>query len=195
AAIEQARPGKVVYLSTVGAHVAEPNLLNNARLTEEALRTSSVPVAMLRAAWFMENAAWDVDAAKLGKIQSFLQPASHPIPMVATRDIGRTATALLQETWVGTRVIELEGPRRYSADDIAAAFSRALGHDVAVEVPPRDGWEALFRAQGMQHPQARMRMLDGFNEGWIDFKREGTESRSGETTLQTVLRELVERKR
>lgn len=191
AAIEQARPGRVVYLSTVGAHVAEPNLLNNAKLTEEALRMASVPVAMLRAAWFMENAAWDVDAARAGAICSFLQPAQHPIPMIATRDIGRTAAALLQETWTGTRVVELEGPRRYSANDIAAAFSTALKRDVAVELPPRDGWEALFRAQGMQYPQARMRMLDGFNDGWIDFEGEGTESRRGETTLDTVLQELV----
>src|ERR1700733_13877380 len=45
-AIETTRPGKVVYLSTVGAQVAEPNLLNNSKITEEMLRTTSVPVAL-----------------------------------------------------------------------------------------------------------------------------------------------------
>ena len=63
-AIETARPGKIVFLSTVGAHVAELNLLNNSKITEEILRTTSVPIAFLRAAWFMENAAWDVEAAR-----------------------------------------------------------------------------------------------------------------------------------
>jgi hypothetical protein len=29
-------------------------------MTEEMLRGVSVPVALLRAAWFMENAPWDV---------------------------------------------------------------------------------------------------------------------------------------
>ena len=50
-AIETARPGKIVFLSTVGAQVAEPNLLNNSKITEEMLRTfTSVPVTFLRAA-------------------------------------------------------------------------------------------------------------------------------------------------
>src|SRR6516164_9733009 len=59
-AIESTRPKKVVFLSTVGAHVAEPNLLNNSKITEEMLRTTTIPIALLRAAWFMENAAWDI---------------------------------------------------------------------------------------------------------------------------------------
>src|ERR1700761_3194618 len=126
-AMEAGRPGKVVFLSTVGAQVAELNLLNNSTITEEMLRTTSAPVALLRAAWFMENAAWDVEAARKGAIQSFLQPLDHPIPMVATADIAQTATDLLRESWKGVRVVELEGPRPYSARDIAAAFSAVLG--------------------------------------------------------------------
>ena len=34
AALESALPGRVVYLSTVGAHVSRPNLLNNAGIVE-----------------------------------------------------------------------------------------------------------------------------------------------------------------
>lgn len=191
AAIERAQPDKLVYLSTVGAHVEEPNLLNNAKLTEEGLRKSTVPVALLRAAWFMENAAWDVEAAKAGALSNFLQPADHPIPMVATRDIGRIAAALLQETWSGTRIVELEGPQRYCANDVAAGFAKALKQSVLLADVPRERWESIFRSHGMQHPLSRMRMLDGFNEGWIDFQRTGTECRQGETTLDTVLQKLV----
>src|SRR5882724_9406862 len=98
-AIAAARPGKVVFLSTVGAQVAEFSLLNNSKITEEGLRTVSVPVVFLRSAWFMENASWDVEAAKAGVIPSFLQPLDHPIPMVATVDIGSTAADLLRESW------------------------------------------------------------------------------------------------
>jgi NAD(P)H dehydrogenase (quinone) len=50
AAITAAHPPKVVFLSTVGAQVVEPNLLNNLKLTEEMLRGAPVPVAFLRAA-------------------------------------------------------------------------------------------------------------------------------------------------
>jgi NAD(P)H dehydrogenase (quinone) len=191
AAIAAAQPAKVVFLSTVGAQVAEFNLLNNSRVTEEGLRTVPVPVAFLRAAWFMENASWDVEAAKAGVVPSFLQPLDHPIPMVATADIGSTATDLLRESWRGLRIVELEGPRRYSANDIAVGFAEAVGHPVRMEPVPRDTWEALFRSQGMKHPLARIRMIDGFNEGWIDFEGDGAEHRTGRIPLEAVLKNLA----
>lgn len=190
-AIETARPEKIVFLSTVGAQIAEPNLLNNSKITEEMLRTTSVPITLLRAAWFMENAAWDVEAARKGVIPSFLQPLDHRIPMVATQDIARTAAELLGETWTGVRVIELEGPRRYSANDIAAGFSAALEHPVRAEAVPRDQWETLFRSQGMKNPMPRVRMIDGFNEGWIEFESGEANSRKERTTLEAVLRSLL----
>jgi NAD(P)H dehydrogenase (quinone) len=190
-AIETSRPGKVVFLSTVGAHVAEHNLLSNSKITEDMLRTTSIPIALLRAAWFMENAAWDVEAARKGVIPSFLQPLDHRIPMVASGDIARTAAELLGEAWTGVRLIELEGPRRYSANDIAAGLGAALERPVRAEAVPHDQWETLFRSQGMKHPMPRIRMIDGFNEGWIDFESGETNSRKESTTLESVLRSLV----
>jgi NAD(P)H dehydrogenase (quinone) len=189
-AIAAARPGKLVFLSTVGAQVAEPNLLNNSKLTEEMLRRAPVPVAFLRAAWFMENAAWDIEAARSGVVPSFLQPLDHAIPMVATADIGATAAVLLQETWNGVRVVELEGPRRYAAADIGRAFAAALGREVRMEPVPRETWEQLFRSQGMKDPMPRIRMVDGFNEGWIDFEGAG-KHRRGSVTLEAVIASLV----
>lgn len=193
AAVTAARPGRLVFLSTVGAHVERPSLLNNSRLVEQAWRSLPIPTAFMRAAWFMENASWDVAAAKTGVIPSFLQPLDHPIPMVATADIASTIAATLQETWQGSRIIELEGPRRYSANDIARGFSAVLGHPVRTEPVPRETWEALFREQGMRHPEPRMQMLDGFNQGWIDFEGGLAEARRGSVDLDMVLHDLVVR--
>jgi NAD(P)H dehydrogenase (quinone) len=190
-ALDKAKPGKAVFLSTVGAQAAEFNLLNNAAIVEGALRGSPIPVALLRPGWFMENAAWDVGPARAGAIPSFLQPLDHPIPMVATGDIGETAAALLGETWTGPRVVELEGPARYAANDVAAAFAVLLGHPVRAQAIPRETWEALFLGQGARHPLARMRMLDGFNEGWIDFEGPPAERRIGATPLSAVLQALL----
>ena len=191
-ALLAAQPKQVVFLSTVGAHVAEPNLLNNSRMTEEMLRTLDLPVCMLRAAWFMENAAWDVNAARTGAIHCFLQPLDHPIPMVAADDIGRNAAEILRDAWTGVRIVELEGPARYSANDIASGFSAALDHPVRMVPVPRDTWETLFRSQGMQYPMPRIRMIDGFNEGWIDFQGGiGIEHRKAQIPLDDVLKTLV----
>jgi uncharacterized protein YbjT (DUF2867 family) len=190
-AIEESRPAKVVFLSTVGAQVTEMNLLNNSGMTEAMLRTVPVPVAFLRAAWFMENAAWDIESAKRGVVHSFLQPLDHRIPMVATEDIAQTAVELLGQSWKGVRVVELEGPERYSADDVAAALASVLHTPVRNEIVPRSTWEKLFRSQGMKNPLPRIRMVDGFNEGWIDFESGQQESRIGSITLQAALQALV----
>ena len=193
-AIEESRPAKVVFLSTVGAQVTEMNLLNNSGMTEAMLRTVPVPVAFLRAAWFMENAAWDIESAKTGVVHSFLQPLDHPIPMVATEDIAQTAVELLGQTWNGVRIVELEGPERYSANDVAAALANALNNPVRNEIVPRSTWEGLFRSQGMKNPLPRIRMVDGFNEGWIDFESGQRGSRKAATTLQAALQALVPEK-
>jgi NAD(P)H dehydrogenase (quinone) len=191
-ALETAQPEKVVYLSTVGAHIVEFNLLNNSGMTEAMLRTVSVPVAFLRAAWFMENASWDVASAKTGVVHSFLQPLDHKIPMIATQDIAQTAVELLGETWQGVRVVELEAHERYSAADVAAAFASALGTPVRTEIVPRASWEELFRSQGTIYPLPRIRMIDGFNEGWIDFEGATHTVLKARTELSAVIRSLVE---
>jgi NAD(P)H dehydrogenase (quinone) len=141
----------------------------------------------------MENCRWDVAPAReQGVIPSFLQPLDKPVPMVATADVGRVAAALLQEPWSGHRVVELEGPQRVAPNEIAAAFTRLLGKSVRMEAVSRESWEALFRSQGMKNPLPRMQMLDGFNEGWIEFENGDAGSRKGSVDLDVVLRELIE---
>jgi uncharacterized protein YbjT (DUF2867 family) len=188
AAINAARPGKVVYLSTIGAQAVQTNLLTQHTIIEEAVGSVSVPVTLLRPGWFMENASWDVAAARQGVIPSFLQPLDKGYPMIATKDIGEVGAELLQETWTGARVVELVGPEPVTPNQIAETFAKILGHPVRVEVVPRETWEELFRGDGMKNPGPRIQMLDGFNEGWIQFEGE---PRKGEVGLETVLRGLV----
>jgi NAD(P)H dehydrogenase (quinone) len=191
--LDAARPGRVVYLSTIGAQAIHSNLLTQHTIIEQALRRLSAPIVFLRPAWFLENSLWDVaPAANDGVIPSFLQPLDRLVPMVATADIGRVAAELLQETWSGHKIVELEGPRRVSPKEIAATFAHLLGRPVRVEAVPRETWASLFKSQGMKNPTPRIQMLDGFNEGWIEFERGEAGSRKGNTALETVLRTLVE---
>jgi uncharacterized protein YbjT (DUF2867 family) len=192
-ALLAARPPKIVYLSTIGAQAVQPNLLTQHTIIEEALEKLPMAITFLRPGWFMENSSWDVGPAKTGAMQSFLQPLDKPVPMVATADIGRVAAELLQESWEGHRVVELEGPHRVTPRDIADTFADLLGHPVSVQAVPRDTWETLFKSQGMKNPEPRMQMLDGFNEGWIEFVGKEAGSRKGNVALATVLRTLIER--
>jgi NAD(P)H dehydrogenase (quinone) len=193
-ALEKSRPERVVYLSTIGAQAAQTNLLTQHTIIERALGECAAPITFLRPGWFMENSLWDVAPARQqGVIPSFLQPLDKPVPMVATADIGRVAAELLQEKWSGHRVVELEGPHRVTPNDIAAAFAALLGRAVRMEVVPRNSWESLFRSQGVKNPLPRVRMLDGFNEGWIEFEAGAAGSRKGNVALETVLAALIER--
>ena len=192
-AIEAARPGRVVYLSTIGAQATQSNLLTQHSIIEQALGESSMPISFLRPGWFMENSIWDVAPARNGMISSFLQPLNKPVPMVATADIGRVAAQLIQTTWNGRSVVELEGPHRVTPKEIAATFADLLGRPVKTEAVPRQTWESLFKSQGMKNPLPRIQMLDGFNEGWIEFQSGESGSRKGKIELRTVLQRLIER--
>jgi len=193
-ALEAARPARVVYLSTIGAQASQSNLLTQHTIIEATISELPTPITFLRPAWFMENSSWDVAPARgQGVIPSFLQPLDKALPMVATADIGKVAAALLQETWNGHRVMELEGPQRVTPNEIAATFAKLLGSSVRMEVVPRESWEALFKSQGMKNPIPRIRMLDGFNEGWIEFERGEAGSQKGNESLESVLKALIER--
>jgi len=194
-ALDLARPPRIVCLSTIGAQATQPNLLNVLGMMETCFAELASPVTFLRAGWFMENALWDVPAARdEGMLRSFLQPLDKPFPMVATRDVGALAAELLLQTWSGTRIVELEGPQRIAPNQLAAAFAKALGHPVKAEVVPRDTWIDLFTRQGMKNPTPRAQMIDGFNEGWIRFASDDANVRKGSTALDAVMAELIDRR-
>ncbi|WP_285424898.1 NmrA family NAD(P)-binding protein [Pseudomonas sp. efr-133-TYG-103a] len=191
AALSVSRPGQIVCISTIGAQATQPNLLNQLQLLEQSLSTLSLPVTFLRPGWFMENCLWDIEpAVRTGVIPSFLQPLDRAVPMIATADVGHVAAQLLQEHWVGKRIVELESQTPVSPDQIAATFTELLGKPVTTQAVPRDQWQALFVSQGMSNPLPRMQMLDGFNEGWIRF--EGV-PRKGRVGLKSVLQALLAR--
>ena len=120
-----------------------------------------------------------------GVIPSFLQPLDKPVPMAATADVGRVAAGLLEETWTGRRIVAPLTP----TDRRRLRQSRPPVH---MEAVPRGTWEALFKSQGMKNPTPRIQMLDGFNEGWIEFEGGKAHSIKGEIELETVVQDLVQ---
>lgn len=194
-ALESVPEAKIAALSSVGGHLESGlGIIGQSHMLEEALRRLRNPVALIRAAWFMENAQWDIPQARSeGRIEHCLYPLDRPIPMVSTADIGSAAAALLQESWQGLRVIELEGPQPYSPEDIASTLGDLLIQPVQASSIPREEWEAAFIRQGAVPGTSggRIEMLEGFNSGWIDFERRGTERRTGERTLKEALARLI----
>jgi NAD(P)H dehydrogenase (quinone) len=196
-ALGAARPPKAVALSSIGAqHETGVGLITSLHILELELQKVPIPGAFLRAGWFMENSAWDVAPARdQGKLYAFLHPLDRSFPMVATADIGRIAAETLLSHWSGPHFIEIAGPRSYSQDDVAAAFTKLLGRPVEAVAVPREKWAELFVSQGMPADRTapRIEMLDGFNSGWIQFGVKGTEHQQGVIELEEVLKSLIER--
>jgi NAD(P)H dehydrogenase (quinone) len=196
-ALAAARPPKAVYLSSIGAERESGlGLITPVHLLEEEMRQLSIPGAYLRAAWFMENFAWDLAAARThGKFFSFLQPLDRAVPMVATADIARTAAETLVEDWNGARTLEIAGPRPYSPRDVAAAWTKVLERPVEAAAVPRNTWQQVFVEQGTPPDRTayRIEMLDGINSGWIHFGAPETDARTGVIGLEQVLASLVSR--
>ena len=80
-ALTAAKPRKVLCLSTIGADAVHDNLLSQRTMMEAALGELPLPLTILRPAWFIDNAAWDVASAReTGLIHSFLHANGQGVP-------------------------------------------------------------------------------------------------------------------
>ena len=194
-AIEQAKPEKVVYLSSIGAHLpAGTGAIKKLYDMEQVFQKLSVPTVGIRAGWFMENFTGSIaHAEQSGQLHSFLNPLDKFIPMIATKDIGNLAAELLQQSWAGHRVVELEGPSRYSANDVANILRDQLKRNITAQVIPAHDHQQVYQSFGASPAAAAMmaEMIAGFNNNHIVFEANDCEQATGITSLEDVLSEYI----
>ena len=96
AALKAAMPQKVLCLSTIGADAPHDNLLSQRTMMEKALTALGLTLTILRPAWFIENALWDVSSARDAGV---IQPSAirQDIPHDRHGGFGRVAAELIQE--------------------------------------------------------------------------------------------------
>jgi NAD(P)H dehydrogenase (quinone) len=194
-AIKKAKPEKVVYLSSVGAHLKNgTGAIRKLYDMEQAFKALDIPTAGIRAAWFMENFQGNIVYAKeSGKLPSFLNPLDLSIPMVSAIDIGKLAADLLEENWKGHRIIELSGPCSYSANDVAYALSYRLNKPVTAEAIPAEQYATSYESFGFTSAASQMmaEMNEGFNKEHIIFEKTGQDQVAGETLLEDAINSYV----
>lgn len=192
AALEGSGLEKVVLASTFGARAGDAvGDLSVLYEFERAALEQEVPVTIQRGAYYYSN--WDAQLAEArqGTLTTMFPPHLE-LPMVAPCDLGTAAARRLTEPYGDTELRLVEGPRRYSIDEVASAFADALGHAVEVMALRRRQWEPAYRKLGFSDAAARAyaRMTqatidDGFPPP------ENTEK--GETTLEAYIAALVRR--
>lgn len=148
-ALEGSGIEKVVAESTGGAQPGDKiGDLGVLYEMEQELKKLPLKVNIIRAGYYYSN--WDgfLETAKAeGKIYT-MYPADFKLPMAAPQDIGRFAAGLISSDNHNNEPYDFFGPDHYSANDVAEAFSKALGKPVATEEIPENSWIDFLMSAG-----------------------------------------------
>ncbi|ATY32803.1 NmrA family NAD(P)-binding protein [Sphingomonas psychrotolerans] len=144
---------KLVGESTYGARPGERcGDLNTLWELEQGLAAQPVPYAINRGAYYFSNWAMNLQEVREDGVLRTMFDADFELPMVAPEDLGRHAAALMTDDRTG--IFRVEGPRRYTPQDVADAFAAVLARPVRVETTPPDQWVAAFKATGFSDAAA-----------------------------------------
>jgi NAD(P)H dehydrogenase (quinone) len=124
-------------------------------------------------------------------------PLTKAFPTVSAADVGTAAAELLVErSEARHRVVHIEGPRRYTALDVAATLAALAGRQVTAHELPRPDWVPVLVRAGLGESYARLvvELYDAHNRGRIDAERGAGETRRGRTELAEVFASLLVRR-
>ena len=107
-----------------------------------------IPAAIDRGAYYFSNWDTSIDSARSdGVVQSML-PGRPPVADGRTFGPGPHRSPTDASPIDDTGVVYIEGPGRYTPNDVAAAFAVALDRDVRLDVVPLAQWRDTFRQMG-----------------------------------------------
>jgi uncharacterized protein YbjT (DUF2867 family) len=186
----------VVALSDYGAELdADTGITMLFHHLEAAFRQAAPRLTLVRSAEHVQNWARVVPVAlATGRLPSLHHPLDRSFPTVSAHDVGIVAAHLLIDGFdeAGVRIVSVEGPRRYDANDVARALGDASGRDIVAHALSRDEWTATLLRAGLNanHAKLIVDLYDAQNTGRIDVEA-GTERHFGTTELRDVIAALV----
>jgi len=195
-ALKQTHPKRVLVISDYGAHVSEdigmPSIFHE---FEARLNTVEGCKLILRSAEHMHNWGRVIPVALAsGTLPTFQDPIDMVQPTISAQDLGLIAARLLlrPESGRDLDIIHAEGPRRYSASDVATALSQLSGRTIHAQAVPRSQWTKAFE----QIPASLADLLIKANEaknkgGLVDIEPNADEVIYGRTELIDALRLLL----
>ena len=193
-AIKNTQLKNTVFLSSMGAHLSKHTGLAQALYdAEQKIKNAQIPVTLLRSAYFYENWIPTLDTInEKGALPTFLQPDS-AIPMVSVKDIASTAVDLLLNPVGSSRVVELAGPKDYSAQDIIDILEQILGKQLDFLSFSKGGWEEVWGEVDLPNEMSDLlhETYVGLNKHKIIFSGKNVDFRRGTVTLEEVLEKWV----
>lgn len=192
-AVKKSGIGHVVFLSSVGGHLAEgTGPIRAARYGELVLGQAVSNLTILGPCSFMENWVPGIAAAKAnGVLPTFIAPSVR-IPMMATADIGRIGAERLLAGSQGRQIVEMAGPEEYSPEQAAALLGHVLGRTVVAQHESLDAVVPTLKSFGFSDEAAKLfeEMYRSFSTGAIGYEQPSSLVR-GRVTLAEALKRLV----
>jgi NAD(P)H dehydrogenase (quinone) len=195
-ALKQVHPKRTLIISDYGAHVAEdigmPSVFHE---FEAQFRGVGGHKLILRSAEHMHNWGRIIPAALAsGIMPSFQDPIDTTHPTISAQDLGLISATLLlrHESKNNVEIIHAEGPRRYSASDVAAALSQLSGRIVHAQAVPRSQWAKALEQIPTSLADLLIKANDAKNKGGlVDVEPESGQVIYGTTELLEALRSLL----
>ncbi|MFJ9609168.1 NAD(P)H-binding protein [Kitasatospora sp. NPDC101176] len=136
----------LAYTSVLAAPTATFRIAEEHRATEELLRASGLPFALLRNGWYTENYL-AAAAANVASGEVFGSSGEGRVASAARRDYADAAVAVLTGEGHEGRVYELNGDADWSMAEFAAELAAASGSPVAyLDVAPQEQVRRLVAA-------------------------------------------------
>ena len=142
--------GRIAFLSVIGAG---QNPLLPHRKTEKRLEQSPADVALLRAAYFMQNLS-EVHADEIRGGELAVPAGAGETAFVDARDVGDVAAVSLASGASGTRALDLTGPEALSMFEAARILSDVVGRRVDYRRPGAVQFLRRQRREGAAWPFA-----------------------------------------
>ncbi|ALN72471.1 SDR family oxidoreductase [Aureimonas sp. AU20] len=147
-AAKKAGVALIAYTSLLHADTSPLGLADEHLQTEEALKASGLPFAILRNGWYTENYAASI-APALAHGVLLGSAGEGRIASAARRDYAEAAAAVLTAEGQGGKVYELAGDDAYTLAEFAAAIANASGKPVAYKDLPEADYKAALVGAGL----------------------------------------------
>jgi NAD(P)H dehydrogenase (quinone) len=197
-ALEHVKPHSIVAISDYGAHHRTgTGVTLTFHLLEQRLRSIPVPCTFLRSAEHMQNWSRFLEsAAQTGVLPIFYRPNTKFLPLVSAPDVGIVAADLLaspNQKREGTQIVHVEGPRRYSVDEVRETIEAVVGRPVEGRELTPESWVSALIQGGLSESYAQLvaGMYEAHNAGRIDIEPEFSEVRRGGTSLTEAFAALL----
>jgi uncharacterized protein YbjT (DUF2867 family) len=194
-AINRSGVKKVVFLSSIGAEIDHDNgPVKGLYDVENMLRTlSTVDIAFLRPAYFMENTLGNIPLIKSQKINGGPSKGDVPFCLIATKDIAEKAAELILENkFTGHKIYDLFGDY-LSYKKITSIIGENIGIPALqyIEFTPEDSIFALVQ-MGLSRNLAEsfVELSSGLSKKMLNPTTIGTDTPNTPTRYSEFVRDI-----